>query len=139
MPKKYMNDYQRVQAGIWLENQKTWIATDPSIQTIATQATKELGHRVTSTFVKSYLAETDWFAEIRKKVEPAPPVAIHRAVAITIEVLEEIIEQVGPTRAEEIRASVEQAKTILGTAKPKTSKNGRPEPLLDELMLTGHA
>jgi hypothetical protein len=139
MPKKYMNDFERVQAGNWLEDQKGWIATDPSMQMIADTATRELGHRVTTAFVKSYLNATTWFAEIRKKVEPAPPAAIHRAVAITIEVLEEIIEQVEPTRADEIRASVEQAKTILGTAKPKTLKSGRPEPLLDDLMLTGHA
>tara|TARA_Y100001972_G_C7428388_1_gene220786 strand:- start:58 stop:504 length:447 start_codon:yes stop_codon:yes gene_type:complete len=135
MPKKYMNDYQRVQAGIWLENQKTWIATDPSIQTIATQATKELGHRVTSTFVKSYLAETDWFDEIRKKIDPVPTAALQQAVALTLEALDLVI--FSEANPDEIRKTITKARSMIGTT--ETPKQKEPAGLLDDLMKGGHA
>ena len=135
MPKKYMNDYQRVQAGIWLENQKTWIATDPSIQVIADQATKELGYRVTTTFVKSYLAETDWFDEIRKKVDTVPTAALHQAVALTLDALDQVI--YSEANPDEIQKTIMMARRKIGM--PETTKQKEPAGLLDDLMRGGHA
>ena len=136
MPKKYMNDFQRVQAGNWLEDQKAWLATDPSIQVIADQAEKELGHRVTTTFVKSYLGATDWFDEIRKKVPPVAPAAIQQAVALTLEALDLVI--FSEAKPEEIQQTIQKARSLIQI----TEKEAEPKQLdllPDELMRGGHA
>ena len=110
MPKKYMNDFQRVKAGNWLENQKAWIATDPSIQVIADAATGELGHRVTGSFVKSYLQETEWFSKMKKqaKSEPATLRDVHHALRLTLDALMEVVEG-EPICSREIESTIKQA------------------------------
>jgi len=120
MPKKYMNDYQRVQAGIWIENSKAWIATDPSIQMIASQATKELGHRVTTTFVSSYLTETDWFAALKRSGEPVPAAKLSQAVALTLEALDLIV--FSESKPDEIARKITMAKSLIGSTTMSTQQ-----------------
>lgn len=59
----FMTDYNRVQAGNWIEENRPWIDLDPSLQTIANQASKELGIKVTRSFVTNYLNGTDWYVK----------------------------------------------------------------------------
>jgi len=114
MPKKYMSDFQRVKAGVWIENQKAWIATDPSIQMIAAQATKELGHRVTTTFVRSYLNETDWFAALKKSGEPVPSAKLSQALDLTLEALDLIV--FSESKPDEIARKITMARSLIGSS-----------------------
>ena len=93
MPHKAMTDFQRVKAGLWIENSKKWIATMPGQQTIARQAEKELGHKVTVWFVRNYLNATEWYGELQKSKRSPIEVDqdnLREAMSITIEVLEAV-------------------------------------------------
>ena len=138
MPKKYMNDFQRVKAGNWLENQKAWIATDPSIQVIADAATGELGHRVTGSFVKSYLQETEWFSKMRQKVEPVSTSNIQTAVALTLEVLEKIMAN-SAIDPDQIQSTIRMAKSLITTTETEPREPIQLDLINEEIMRGGHA
>tara|TARA_R100001460_G_scaffold26134_1_gene52754 strand:- start:503 stop:919 length:417 start_codon:yes stop_codon:yes gene_type:complete len=138
MPKKYMNDFQRVKAGNWLENQKAWIATDPSIQVIADAATGELGHRVTGSFVKSYLQETEWFSKMKKqaKSEPATLRDVHHALRLTLDALMEVVEG-EPICSREIESTIKQARAVISTT--ESSQAMQLDLITEDIMRGGHA
>ena len=134
MPKKYMTDYQRVKAGNWLENQKALIASDPTIQAITDKAAKALGHRVTTTFVRSYLLETEWFSEIKKKVEPVPPAVLQQAVGLTLEALDLII--YSEAKPHQIQETIERARNLIQIETKETKQFDLIE---HDQMQGGHA
>lgn len=138
MPKKYMNDFQRVKAGNWLEEQKTWLATDPSIQVIADQATKELGHRVTTTFVKSYLSSTDWWEKMKREASatPANLEALHHALRLTLDALVEVVEG-EPISSRDVESTIRTARAVIMSSEPSEPK--QLDLLPDPLMQGGHA
>jgi len=138
MPIKFMNDYQRVKAGNWLENQKAWIATDPSIREMARVAEAELGHRVTEAFVKSYLQETEWFSKMRQKVEPVSTSNIQTAVALTLEVLEKIMAN-SAINPDEIQSTIRMAKSLITTTETEPREPIQLDLINEEIMRGGHA
>jgi len=140
MPYKTMTDHQRVKAGNWIEDNRTWIETKPSGAMITERAGRELGFRVTIWFVRNYLAETEWWHAISvpKPTAKTDGDQLREAVAITIEAVEKILERVHPTHGIEIRRSVQRAKSMVGTSSPKEDRE-KSEAMLDGLMVAGHA
>ena len=141
MAYKTMTDHQRVKAGNWIEEHRTWIETRPSGAEIARHAEKSLGFRVTVWFIRNYLSETEWWHQAQvPKVQPDPKAdgdQLREAVAITIEAVEKMLERVHPSEAIEIRRSVQRAKSVVGTT--STPRPPKFEPLPDEMMQGGHA
>lgn len=136
MPKKYMNDYQRVQAGIWIEERKAWIITASSPEVIAKKATEALGHRVTSTFVKSYLTETEWFDRMKAAAkEPSGGDNVEKAMAITIEVLAEVFRN-EDFSCEVALEGIERARTMIES---KEADHRQLDFITEQQMKGGHA
>jgi len=138
MPKKYMNDFQRVQAGNWIEERKAWIVTASSPEVIARKGSDALGHRVTSTFVKSYLAETEWFERMKAEAKgPSGGDNVEKAMAITIEVLAEVFRN-EDFSCEVALEGIERARTMI-ESKKTTTRRGQLDLIIDEQMRGGHA
>ena len=136
MPKKYMNDYQRVQAGNWIEERKAWIVTASSPEVIARKATDALGHRVTSSFVKSYLNETDWFERLKTETKEASGGDnVEKAMAITIEVLAEVFRN-EDFSAEVALEGIERARTMIES---KEADHRQLDLITEQQMRGGHA
>lgn len=122
MPKKYMNDFQRVKAGNWIEEKKAWIVTASSPEVIARKAMGELGHRVTSSFVKSYLTETDWFEKAKKEAnaEPASLEDLHHAMRLTLDALMQVIDG-EPICSREIESTIRTAKALVASSESSST------------------
>lgn len=136
MPKKFMNDFQRVTAGNWIERQKTWIETEPTTASIVEAAEKELGHRVTESFVRAYLPETEWFHRARtRRRENLAGDKVEEAVAITLDILVEVFRNPDYSSGLALEG-IERARDIL---RSKDAKMRQLDLITEAQMKAGHA
>lgn len=141
MKKRNMTDYQRCQAGKWIEDNRPWIDMDPSFAMIARQATKELGHRVTDHFVSSYLTECGWYQRAEAKGSSDEIQRVHQdiqQIRDTILILNRALCKIGRAAGYTDDGMYQLLNGI--------SEDVRPEPKspvvadnLHELMAGGHA
>lgn len=139
MPKKYMNDFQRVKAGNWIEAQRTWIETRPATSEIIAAAEKELGHRVTESFVRAYLPQTDWFTKAKKdpKNEDERLEDMRSAMVLTLDAFMRVVEG-EPISSREIDSTIRKAKSLMRSSR-KNEKIGQLDLITKEQMEAGHA
>ena len=139
MPKKYMNDFQRVKAGNWIEAQRTWIETQPATSEIIAAAEKELGHRVTESFVRAALPQTDWCTKAKKdpKNEDERLEDMRSAMVLTLDAFMRVVEG-EPISSREIDSTIRKAKSLMRSSR-KNEKIGQLDLITKEQMEAGHA